>query len=35
MELVIEEFGQAILALVAGSEVTALFLWLLEMITSY
>ena len=35
MELVIEEFGQALLALLAGSAVVAMCLWVLEIASAF
>ena len=35
MEFVIEEFGQALLALLAGGAAMGLFIWVLNMATAF
>lgn len=35
MDIILEEFGQALLSLVAGGFVVALFLWVLEIATAF
>jgi len=35
MEFVIEEFGQALLALLAGSAVIGMFIWVLNTATAF